>query len=77
MAEDSDLPAWANLTPAIAAAQAERQKAEQQAEQPGAAFAAANSNWDGVERRRADRGPPTGTTDRRQASPVFGRRATR
>jgi chromosome partitioning protein len=65
IADDSDMDGWASLDPAIAAAAA-RAREE----------AAANSNWDGVDRRLADRGPPTGAPDRRQ-TPVFGRRATR
>jgi chromosome partitioning protein len=66
--DDSDMPGWGSLAPAIAAAAATRPAGE--------AAPAANSNWDGVERRGADRGPPAGATDRRQ-TPVFGRRAAR
>ncbi len=36
--------------------------------------AASNTNWDGVERRKADLGPPAGTPDRRRQT--FGRRFT-
>lgn len=35
---------------------------------------ASNSNWDGVERRKADLGPPRGQPDRRRAGQPFGRR---
>jgi chromosome partitioning protein len=35
---------------------------------------AVNSNWDGVERRRADTGPPRGQPDRRRSHQTFGRR---
>ncbi|MGD2131193.1 MAG: ParA family protein [Maricaulaceae bacterium] len=63
--DDIDLPSWANLAPAIAAA-----KAQPEESQP----VAANGNWDGVDRRVADRGPPTGKTERRHTA-VFGRRA--
>jgi chromosome partitioning protein len=33
-----------------------------------------NTNWDGVERRKADLGPPKGQADRRRAHQPFGRR---
>lgn len=35
---------------------------------------ASNTNWDGVERRRTDLGPPRGQPDRRRAGQPFGRR---
>lgn len=35
-----------------------------------------NSNWDGVDRRKSDQGPPKGQADRRRASQPFGRRHT-
>ena len=39
--------------------------------------ASANSNWDGIERRKADSGPPPGKPDRRRtANQPFGRRFT-
>ena len=40
----------------------------------GAAPEASNSNWDGVERRKADAGPPKGQPERRRAHMPFGRR---
>jgi chromosome partitioning protein len=70
--DDSDLPAWADLAPAIAAAAKSAPRLPAQEALPDAA----NFNWDGVDRRRQDRGPPSGATDRRQ-TPVFGRRAVR
>ena len=33
-----------------------------------------NSNWDGVDRRKSDMGPPKGQQDRRRAHQPFGRR---
>ena len=33
-----------------------------------------NSNWDGVDRRKSDMGPPKGQTERRRAHQPFGRR---
>lgn len=36
----------------------------------------ATSTWDGVDRRKEDRGPPPGMADRRQGEVVFGRRTT-
>jgi chromosome partitioning protein len=82
VADDSDLPAWADMDRVLAAVKA-RQAAEASAAAAAGAPAApvaelpvANGNWDGVERRRADRGPPSGQADRRM-SPVFGRRALR
>ena len=37
----------------------------------------ANSNWDGIDRRQADTGPPPGKPDRRRlAHQPFGRRFT-
>lgn len=48
------------------------------AEQGAAASSAppppSNSNWDGVERRKADTGPPKGQGERRRAHMPFGRR---
>lgn len=35
---------------------------------------ASNSNWDGVERRKSDQGPPKGQADRRRPHMPFGRR---
>jgi chromosome partitioning protein len=82
MADEADLPAWADMSRVLAAVKA-RQAEEAAIAAAGGAPAApvselptANSNWDGVDRRRADRGPPTGQADRR-TSPVFGRRAIR
>lgn len=37
---------------------------------------ATNENWDGVDRRKADHGPPAGTADRRTVRQPFGRRFT-
>ena len=39
-----------------------------------AAPEASNSNWDGVERRKSDQGPPKGQADRRRPHMPFGRR---
>nr|WP_203292934.1 ParA family protein [Maricaulis parjimensis] len=33
-----------------------------------------NSNWDGIDRRKSDMGPPKGQADRRRAHQPFGRR---
>ena len=44
---------------------------------PPPAAPSANSNWDGVERRQADAGPPPGKADRRRVPhQPFGRRFT-
>ncbi len=85
-AEDAELPAWADMDRVLAAVKA-RQAAEAAAAAASGAPPApvaelpprrdvANTNWDGAERRNADRGPPSGETDRR-LNPVFGRRAIR
>ena len=42
--------------------------------QPPAEEVGANSNWDGVERRKADAGPPAGKIERRRFGQPFGRR---
>ncbi len=33
-----------------------------------------NGGWDGIDRRKADKGPPPGTTERRRPYRVFGQR---
>lgn len=80
---DADLPAWANI--AVANATADRRKAAGQPrtaaqpqpprQAPGAVLEAQRPERNMLDRRVADRGPPPGQPDRRQAR-SFGRRPT-